>query len=361
MAVGIIGVGGGLNAYIPSTNALATGALQVEFTRTVNSFGITRYSQIVPVSQMTGYWLRQVNDDNMRILNGGRDYQWPLGQDVPTGIQNQFEFVAYTTNRKAYPFYIPTETTRQAAWDVVAQHARAKAQLGMTNRTRELLTLLTTTTTTAGSYPWNGSVANGGSYAATTANLPGNSAAAIWGAADNANIQQGIQQVLQYIAQLTGSVVRPQDVIMVIGPETARVLSTSIEVRNYVKNYPAALPFLQGSDVFSRWGLPPTLFGLGEVVVEDAVQVTSARGAASTTKSFILGSGKVLFMSRPGGLVGAEGVASFSTAQVLAFEDMSVEQFDDPKNRRIEGRVVDNSVPIVSSGLSGFYLANAFA
>ena len=347
MAVGIIGVGGGLNAYIPSTNALATGALQVEFTRSVNQFGLTRYSQIVPVTQMTGYFLRQDNTDNMRILNSGRDYQWPLGQDVPAGIQNQFEFVAFTTNRKAYPFYIPTETARQAAWDTVAQHARAKAQLAMTNRTREALTLLTTSGT------WSGT----SNYAASTATLPGNSAAAIWGAADDANIQKGIQQVLQFIAQGTGSVVSPRDVIMVIGPETARVLSTSIEVRNYVKNYPAALPFLQGSDVFSRWGLPPTLFGLGEVVVEDAVQVTSVKGA-TVSKSFILGSGKVLFLSRPGGLVGAEGVASFSTLQVMAYEDMTVEQFEDPKNRRTEGRVVDNSIPIVTSPISGYYLAN---
>lgn len=351
MPVGIIGVGGGLNTYIPSTNALATGALQVEFTRSVNQFGLTRYSQIVPVSQMQGYYLRQDNTDNMRILNSGRDYKWPLGQDVPTGIQNQFEFVAYLTDRKAYPFYIPTETNRQAAWDVVAQHARAKAQLAMTNRTREALTLLTTAGT------WSGT----GNYAVNTAALPGNSGAAAWGGGtNNGYIQQGIQQMLQYIARQTGSVVRPQDTIMVIGPETARQIATSKEVRDYVVNYPAALPFLQGSDVFSRWGLPPTLFGLGEVVVEDAVQVTTVKGA-TTSKSFILGAGKVVLCSRPGGLVGAEGVASFSTLQVFAYEDMTVEQFDDPKNRRIEGRVVDNSTPIVTSPLSGFYLADCFA
>jgi len=345
MPVGIIGVGGGLNAYIPTTNALATGALQVEFTRSVNQFGLTRYSQIVPVTQMTGYWLRQVNDDNMRISASGNEYNWPLGQDVPTGIQNQFEFVAYTTARKAYPFYIPTETARQAAWDVVAQHARAKAQLAMTNRTREALALLTTQGNwTAGNYFASGTACGGGA----------------WNAASGANIQKSIQTVLQLISKNTGAVVRPQDTILVIGPETAKEMSASAEVRDYVKNYPAALPFLQGSDVFSRWGLPPTLFGLGEVVVEDAVRVSTLKGN-TTAKSFLLDQGKAVFCSRPGGLVGAEGVASFSTLQVLAYEDMSVEQFDDPKNRRIEGRVVDNSVPIITSNLSGAYIANVLS
>lgn len=347
MAVGIIGVGGGLNAYIPSTNALATGALQVEFTRSVNQFGLTRYSQIVPVTQMTGYWLRQVNDDNMRISTTGNEYQWPLGQDVPTGIQNQFEFVAYTTARKAYPFYIPTETARQAAWDVVAQHARAKAQLAMTNRTREALALLTT----------QGNWSNGNYFATATALGYGDWAST---SAGSTNIQQSIQTILQLISKNTGAVVRPQDTILVIGPETARKISASGEVRDYVKNYPAALPFLQGSDVFSRWGLPPTLFGLGEVVVEDAVRVTTLKGN-TTSKSFLLDGGKAVFCSRPGGLVGAEGVASFSTLQVLAYEDMTVEQFEDPKNRRTEGRVVDNSVPIITSNLSGAYIANVFA
>ena len=121
-------VGGGLNTYVPSTNALATGALQVEFTRAVNTFAITKYAQIVPVNQMTGYYLRLNSDDNVRVTDIN-EFAWPLGNDRPVGKMNEHDFVAFTAQRFAYPFYIPNETVKQAAWDVVAQHARAKAQL----------------------------------------------------------------------------------------------------------------------------------------------------------------------------------------------------------------------------------------
>jgi hypothetical protein len=126
-------VGGGLNTFVPSTNALATGALQVEFTRAVNTFPITKYAQIVPVNQMTGYYLRLNSDDNVRVTDIN-EFSWPLGNDRPVGKMNEHDFVSFSCARYAYPFYIPNETVKQAAWDVVAQHARSKAQLAMTGR-----------------------------------------------------------------------------------------------------------------------------------------------------------------------------------------------------------------------------------
>jgi len=147
---------------------------------------------------------------------------------------------------------------------------------------------------------------------------------------------------------------------MVISPTVANLLSQTEEIRNYVKNYAAgALPFLQGGDIFSRYGLPPNLFGVS-VVVDDSVKVTSRKGAASTTRSFVYGNSAV-FVSRPGGLVGVEGSTSFSTCQIFAFEDMTVENWDDPKDRRIEGRVIDNSTSELVSPVSGVLVINVTA
>ena len=342
-----VAVGGGLNTFVPSTNALATGALQVEFTRAVNTFPITKYAQIVPTQQMTGYYLRLDSDDNVRVTDVN-EFAWPLGNDRPVGKMNQHDFVSFTAARYAYPFYIPNETVKQAAWDVVAQHARAKAQLAMTARSMRTATALT------GSAAVTAFTAAGNYYATGTAN----SGVGAWTATSGNNIQKGIQVALQRISLATGGAVRGEtDIMMVISPVIANALSQTAEVRDYVKNYAAgALPFLQGGETFAKYGLPPNLFGV-QVVVDDSVKVTTRKSAASTTRSFVYGNSAV-FVSRPGGLVGVEGSTSFSTVQIFAFEDMTVENWDDPRDRRIEGRVIDNSTSELVAPVSGVLVAD---
>jgi hypothetical protein len=344
-------VGGGLSTYVPSTNDLATGALQVEFTRTVNSFALTRYAQLVPTSKMSGYYLRQDVSDNVRITDAN-EFVWPLGNDRPTGKQNSFEFLPYTTQRFTFPFYIPQETSNQAAWDVVAQHARSKMQLAMTRRTQAAATTL------ADSNSWTSS----GNYAAFCNSSPLSiGAGSQWTTSTTSNnyIQKTIRAVLQRVSQTSGGAVSPNQLIMVISPAVAVAIAGTEEVQSYVKNYGAALSFLQGSDTFARWGVPPTLFGLGDVVVDDSVVVTSKKGGTLAT-SWVLGNG-AYFVSRPGGLVGVEGSTSFATLQIFAYEDMTVENWNDPYNRRMEGRVIDNSTPAVVAPVGGFAIGNVLA
>jgi hypothetical protein len=346
-------VGGGLSTYIPSTNDLATGALQVEFTRSVNTFPLTRYAQIVPVSKMTGFYLRQDATDNVRVTDQN-EFIWPLGNDRPTGKQNAFDFFQYTTQRFAFPFYIPQETTQQAAWDVVAQHARSRAQLAMTRRAMSAATALST----AGNWGTNYTTAAGSNGPAGS----GWTATGSWDGSTVANkyIQKSIQQAMQIVGRTTGGAVSPSNLILVISPNVATKVAQSPEVQEFTKYNPSSPSFLQGSDTYSRWGIPPTLFGLADVVVDDSVKVTSKKGASSTTYDYVLGNG-AYFVSRPGGLVGVEGANSFSTVQIFAYEDMTVEQFNDPMNRRIEGRVIDNSTTEIVAPVSGFAVLNALA
>lgn len=342
-------VGGGQSAYIPSTNDLATGALQVEFTRSVNQFALTRYAQLVPTSKMSGYYLRHDVADNMRIVND-KEFLWNLGTDRPTGKQNAFDFIPYNTQRYAFPFYIAQETAAQAAWDTVAQHARSKAQLAMTRRTLGAATVLST----AGSWGTNTSatVTSGQNGFATTGAWSGATVANAW-------IQKSIQQVMQLVGFSSGGAVNASQLIMVISPKVAQAIAQSAEVKDYVRANPQSPNFLMGNDIYSRWGIPSTLFGLGEVVVDDTVIRTSRKNATDVT-SYVLGDG-AYFVSRPGGLVGVEGANSFATVQIFAYEDMTVEQFNDPLNRRVEGRVIDNSVTAVVAPVSGFALMTVLA
>ncbi len=65
-------------------------------------------------------------------------------------------------------------------------------------------------------------------------------------------------------------------------------------------------------------------------------------------------------MSRPQGLVGVEGGSNFATISNFVYEDMTVETFDDPVNRRTRGSIVDNGTFELTAPLAGYYIADCF-
>jgi len=337
------GIGGGSNIFVPTFSA-ATGAIQIEFTRSPNSFAITQYAQIVPITQSKGYYLKIDEEETARIVNT-HDFQWPLGEDRPTGVQSDFEFVSYATQRYQTSFGIPTENIKQAQWDIVASHARIHAQRMMTLRSYRAATALTTSSN------WTTSV----NYFSSATNLGAGNYAT------SGNVQKIIRIACEKIIQNTVGVVRPKDIMMIINPTTARLLAATADVTDYVKNYPAALEYLRGSTAFSLYGLPQDLYGLGGVVVDDTVRVSSRKTPNTTSSSrgfFYKNSSdkpQMVFVSRPGGLVGNEG-PSFSTLSIFAYEDMTVETSEDPWNRRLKGSVVDNSAIEVTAPLSGVFI-----
>jgi hypothetical protein len=338
------GIGGGLNTFIPTFSA-ATGQIQIEFTRSVNRFPITQYAQIVPVQQMSGYYLRIDEEETARVVNT-QDYQWPLGEDRPTGINSDIDWLQFTCQRFQSSFHIPQETARQAQWDVVASHARIAAAKMMTHRSLRMATELTTT----------GNYTTGTNYFANASDLVTST-----NITSTDGVQQIIRAAIEKIVQNTVGAVSPKDILLVVNPTTARILATSDGVRDYVKNYPAALSFLKGDDTFAAYGLPQTLFGLGGVVVDDTTRVTTRKGNSSPSRSFLYGTSTapgMVFVSRPGGLVGNEG-PSFSSATIFAYEDMTVETLEDPWNRRVRGSVTDNSAAVLTAPLSALYIADA--
>jgi hypothetical protein len=341
-----VSIGGGLNTFVP-TFSEATGLIQTEFTRNVKSFAVNRYSKLVPVSTVSGYYLKINSDEAVRVIDE-KDFRWAYGEDRPTGVNNDFDFAQFTTKRFERGFYIPYETAKVAAWDIVAQHARSRATQLMTLRTQRMLTALTDST----AWP---SV----SYFADADALTGLTTTNGVYDGDNATatgIQTFFQKAIEKIMVNTGGAVQPQDIICVMGPETAHKLSRTAQLRELIK-YTQGVQLMQGAGNYSRYGLSPSLFGIGDIVVEDAVKVTTQKGATRSA-SYILGLDKVLFLSRPQGLVGVEGGANFATVTNFVYEDMTVETFDDPKNRRTVGSIVDNSVPELTAPLAGLYIAN---
>jgi hypothetical protein len=353
---GEIGLGGGANTFVPSFSP-ATGQIQVEFTRSPNRFAITRYAQLVPVQQMAGYFLRIDEEETVRIV-GNADFVWPLGEDRPTGINNDFEFWKFVTQRFQTSFSLPDETAKQASWDVVASHARIAAARMMTLRTKRAADMLSTAGNYAATYTSFNAANGAGHYSTSTALINGVATAASGTYADG--IQVLFRTAIEKIVLATAGVVGPNDIVAVMNPATARKIAATDGVRDYIKNTPHALNFLTGDQTFATYGLPSTLFGIGGLVVDDSVYVSTRKSATTAgTKKFFFGdtTPAIAFVSRPGGMVANEG-PSFSTVSIFAYEDMTVETMADPWNRRLRGSVVDNSAIEMTAPLAAVYCAD---
>jgi hypothetical protein len=340
-------IGGGLSTFVP-TFSEATGLIQTEFTRNVKSFALNRYTKLVPVSTVSGYYLKINSDETVRVIDE-KDFRWAYGEDRPTGTNNDFDFSQFTTRRYEKGFHIPYETAKVASWDIVAQHARSRATQLMTLRTFRALSMLTTAAN------WTASV----NYFATYQALSGDTAASgvyTSPSANNTYVQRLFQTATEKLMVNTGGAVQMSDIVAVMSPKTAFKLSQTLELRELIK-YTQGVNLMESSGKFSRYGLAPQLFGIGDIVIEDAVRVTSQKGATRSA-DYILGTDAVLFLSRPQGLTGVEGGANFATVTNFVYEDMTVETFDDPRNRRTVGSIVDNSVMELTAPLAGIYVAN---
>ena len=336
------------NTYVPSHEA--TGNLIVGFSRNPKKFKLNQYTKLVPVSKGGGYFLSITPEEAARVINTNlSDFVWHDGQEAPQGNTNteSFVYTKYLTDRYSFPFTLGNKTVDQADWPILSVHAGIAAAKAMTARTVNVVNTLTTTGN------WSGQTD-------TATNLGGGK----WdvsGATDKF-IRKTFNQVSENILQASLGVVQRSDIICVINPNTARLMAETEELRDYLKQSPFAMGQVQGDKAGESsndtWGLPDQLFGI-KIVVEDAVKVTSKKLATSATKAYALPNSYAIFTSRPGGLVGIEGVADFSTCHLFMYEEMTVESFNDVNNRRTTGRVTDDYTPALVAPASGYLVTSA--
>lgn len=336
------------NTFIPSHEA--TGGMVIEYSRNPKRFALNNYVRIVPVKLGTGYYLAITAEEAARVLNSnGSDYVWHDGAEAPTGDNSteSHEFKQYATARRVYPFALGQKAVAQASWLIVDSHARIHAQQAMTVRTQIASTLLTT----SGNWGSNTSAASsmtGGGY---------------WDQSTSTTmfIQTCLLAAAEAINKATLGAVTWGDMIVVMNPTTARRIAKSQELVDQIKQSPFALGNVTGNVPAQngRWGCPETLYGF-PLVIEDAVKVTSRKGATAA-QSYIHPDGSVLIVSRPEGLIGSEGVPSFSTVSLFSYEEMTVETKYDPDNRRTEGRIVDDFDVRLTAPTSGYLITSVLS
>lgn len=356
----------GTNTFVPSFDA--TGHLVVAFSRNAKDFPINNYVSITSVKKTSGYYLQLNTENAVRVTDSLlNSATWHDGQDAPTGEweRDAFEFKQYATQRYAFPFRIGYRAADQADWKIVASHANMAASRAMTSRTVRVIDTLTA----SGVFPTGNDITCTSSQAAE-----GSAPTLYLNGGDSGDLNQGtskgpaLKRALNYasrkILQNTLGVVKKDDLVIVINPNVADALSRSKEIHTYLKESPTALPQILGDkdSANGEYGLPDKLYGY-KIVVEDSVKITAKKRAGRNMivdplsvpneETFVLGD-HLLMVARPGGLESTEGSQSFSTAHVFSYEEMTTEQRDDPDNRRISGRVVEDYDVQVVAPVTGF-------
>ena len=338
---------GGNTTFVPSYEA--SGKLQIEFSRNPESFPINKYVGFKKVDKSVGYYLNITAEEAARVVSQ-QDYAWPEGQDAPSGHDGteKFEFLAYTTKRFSYAYNLGDKTVAQATWDILATHGRIKAQQSMTARTIRMVDKLTT----------------GGNWGTST-NTATALGAGSWVGSSVANqyILKTFDAVKEEVHQATLGAVPPDSLRCVLSPSAAHVVRESPEITDFIKQNNLSFQAMAGTTFFQRWGIPPELYGV-KMVVEDTMRITTRKNATTPTRSYVMPGTVAVFTSVPEGLENsrepADGVPTFDTAVIFAYEDMTVESRSDPDNRRTMARVVDDTAEIITAPASG-YLVTAIA
>lgn len=341
---------GGYNTFIPSFEA--SGQV-ISFTRDPASFKLPQYVQYVNTKLDVGFYLKLDVDQPARQV-ADADNAWEDGQDAPTGTDNlgNFEYVQYRTKRRAFAFNLGQKAVEQADWKILASQAAIVAQQAMTRRTIQVADLLTTTSNWPSTNYGDANTLNGGlgllSQGSDDPNDPHYLA-----------IKKALFAAVLATAKYTNGMVQFKDLLWVLNNNLAMAMANTSEIHDYVKNTPFARAQLRGDEPNPNvaWGLPSHVYGI-PVVVEDAWKVTSRPGASSVTRSLCWPDATSVLVSRKGGLEGQYGLPSYSTVQLYFYEEMTVESKTDPDNRRHAGRVVEDYIEVLATGLAGFAITN---
>lgn len=337
------------NAFIRDHDA--SNKMVIDFARNINKFAVNRYSQVVPVDKVAGYYLEMTIEEAGRILYDNlRNFVWYDSQPAPEGNEGteSFLFKPFETTRYAFPFMLGDLTIDQATWNILAQHSSIKSRQAMTARTQ----LAITAATTEGNYD--------ASHVLAVASISGNSGTWVTSTTARQDIKRSLNTAAELILDDTLAAIELDDLIVVISSELAARVSECQEIVDYIKGSPEALAQIKGElpGENAMYGLPNKLYGF-PIAVEKTRKVTTRKGASTTTRSPVLATATPFMCARPGGLVGVADAPNFSTIVCFAQEEMTVETLREAQHRRTAGRVVENLVYKVVAPASGILFTGA--
>lgn len=320
-----------LNVY-PNTFDVQS-KLIVEYARNQKDWLINDLMTITSKDKPSGKYLRVVPEVQGQLPTGyNKSRKWADGHARPVQVEggNKHEWIDYFTERYIESYPLGWGAEENAVWDIVQSQSNTLANRMMTQRADDFYTVLQDT----------------GNYIAANTDTATNFGGGKWDVATSANryIQKTLSKVTELIMKSTMGVVKPEDLVLVMGPTVARKAAASGEIADYVANSTDAARYLQ-ADLFknqlANFGMPPYLYGIRVVV--DANVVERAPIGATSSKSFLAGDTAAWIFARKGGLTSASGGENFSFIHCFTWQghEMEVDITDDPFNKRKVLSVID--------------------
>lgn len=340
------------NVFVPSPDA---SGMVISFSRDPKRFALPKYVQYVPTTQIVGLYTRLDPKQSVRVPTSQQS-KWGRGMVRPAHEQNliPFDYQEYRCQRSDYGFTLPYEVMKSPSWPVLATHAAMNLSQAMTDRTQEVATLLQTTANWSGNTGAAHTLNGGYGQWDQASNDPAS--------AYHLAIKRTLDAVVLAIKKATNARVTRDDLVVVMGPLTAQAISQTDEIRDMLKQSQFAKMQVEGDEPGpnAEYNLPPRLYGL-ELVVEDSTIVADNPSGPSDSQGFIWTGDSVAVVSRAGGLDAEPGLPSFSTVQIYFAEQLTVETFDDSRNRRTEGHVVDDRSAVLTAPAAGYYITDVLA
>lgn len=347
------------NTWIPSWDA--TGQV-IGFCRSPKNFRINDYAAFRPAKKMVGVYLKYDSLQFVRVPTDD-EFTWADGGERPSGNNNLlgFDFLEYATQRRDFPVTLGNLSVAQTDWPIMAAHSQMTMSQAMTSLTRRALNVLEAT-------------ANWGSNFGTATALGGG----LWLGSTVANgfIRKTIDQVVVNILLTTNGLVTPDQIRMILAPATAKAIAEAPETIDYLKQSPFAMAQVMG-DVPGKnrlFSLPDVLYGVS-VEVETATVEPNRKGATSG-RAFVKDSNKVVFATKQdmgtADFVGDKNtLPNMSTFQIFYYGEqgetdaknglVTVETWDDVRNKRMEVHCVQNTIEKMVASESGYLVTNVLS
>lgn len=359
---------GAYNVYVPGADTQATLAI-IAFLKSPKKYRYNSYVAYRPATRMQGIYLVLDKDAGARHLTMNQ-YAWRDGANRPEGNNNALPFgsMPYRTERYNIPFTVGNLSREQASWELVAAHGAMAAMQWATGFTTEIMTLLE-------------NPANWGTHTADANDL--NGGAGFWDESDTQlqAFQRTIYTAVEQVIKDTNAMVSSEDLRLILGVEAARKLRSSREMTDFIKGSPDAQRSIENADRSNpnaEFGLPKYLAGL-ELIVENAVRVTTPKGGNPTGRVFLKDPTSALIVAKQDALPGDQvsdqfSVPNFSTFQVFHYTGAgkgnnddskngpsglyTVQTFEDPINEKLAGHIVTNFDMKLVAPESGFLITN---
>lgn len=321
---------GQYNTFI--RNHEATGGMIVSYSRNPKEFRLSDWWQYKPVDKNTGLYMKEGYEESGRVTDSGASRLWPDGHPRPSnnGNLNTFEWLPYRTVRYEYGFNIGSMAASQATWDVIQSNSRSAAQNCMTFRTKLAVAVAQNTSNYLSAH----------TLTAPT-DISGVTGKLDVSTVDRSDIKRTLDGMADLIRKKTLGAIKPSQLMVVVGPDFARKISVTNEIRDYLKQQTGSEKLVTGNlGPVDNYGLPDTLYDY-KIVVEDAVVISQRKGA-SAAPAYLWDSDKIVMCARVGELESPSDAPAFSSFTCFLNEEMTVEDMEDANNRMHRGSIVDD-------------------